>query len=145
MPRGVRRAPVIATPDGTLLRPDVGEMGVAVILEQVGVYGAYEGRVDGTPKDQVAVNVSAAESDLTVADPRELLLGVAESTDSTFKGVAAPTSIEIESRQRVWRFLVLVAVLLLLAESVIASRGWRGRARRAIVASPVATSERSQG
>lgn len=145
MPRGVRRAAVIAEPDGTLLRPEAGESGVAVILQQVGVYAAYEGRVDGSPRDRVAVNVGPAESDLTVADAGELLLGVSESTDSTLTGVTAPTSLEIESRQRAWRVLVLLALLMLLAESVIASRGWRGRARRATVQPAVATPEGSKG
>ena len=136
MPRGVRRAAVISAPDGTLLRPEATEFAVAVTLEQVGVYAAYEGRVDGSPRDRMAVNVGPAESDLTVADPRELLLGVSESADSTLRGITAPTAIEIESRQVAWRILVLIAVLLLLAESVIASQGWRGRARRATVVSP---------
>lgn len=141
MPHGVRREAVIVAPDGSLLRPEATEFSVAVTLEQVGVYAAYEGRVDGTPRDRVAVNVSAGESDLTVADPRELLLGVTETPDSTLRGITAPTSIEIESRQSAWRLLLVVALLMLLAESVIASRGWRGKARRATIVSP----ERSQG
>ena len=141
MPHGVRRAAVIVAPDGTLLRPEATEFAVAVTLEQVGVYAAYEGRVDGSPKDRIAVNVSPVESDLTVADARELLLGVSESADSTLQGITVPTSIEIESRQAAWRLLLFAALLLLLAESVIASRGWRGRARRATIVSP----ERSQG
>ncbi len=141
MPRDVRRDPVIAAPDGGLLRPEVGERGAAVILEHPGVYAAYEGRVDGAPRSRVAVNVAAAESELTAADPRELLLGVGESADSTLRGVTAPTSLEIESRQRVWRILILLVALLLAVETVIASRGWRGRARRATLVSP----EGSQG
>ena len=111
-----------------------------MILEQVGVYGAYEGRVEGVARDRVAVNVGPAESDLTPADPNELLLGVAESADSTFRGVTAATSIELESRQRLWRWLIAIVAVLLLAETVIASQGWRGRARRATIVSP----ERSQ-
>ena len=144
MPRNVRRDPVIAAPDGALLRPQAGEAGApgaAVILEHPGVYAAYEGRVDGAPRSRVSVNVSAAESELTAADPRELLLGVGEAADSTLRGVTAPTSFEIESRQRVWRILILLVALLLAAETVVASRGWRGRARRATLVSP----EGSQG
>ena len=87
------------------------------------------------------MNVPAAESELVSADARELLLGVGESADSTLRGTTAATTIEIESRQRAWVWLVLLAALLLLAESVIASQGWRGRARRATVVQP----EGSQG
>lgn len=137
-PRGLRREPVIAAPSGELLRPDSGS---AVILQQVGVYTAYEGRVDGAPRARTAVNVAAAESELVTASPNELLLGVSESPDSTLRGLEAPTSMELESRQRVWRWLILLAAVLLVAESVIASQGWRGRARRATIVSP----ERSQG
>ncbi len=142
VPQAIRQDPVIAAPDGDLLRPGAGAGAsrAAVILEQVGVYGAYEGRVEGAPRDRVAVNVGPAESDLTPADPTELLLGVGESTDSTFRGVTAATSIELESRQRLWRWLLAFVALLLLAETVIASQGWRGRARRATIVSP----ERSQ-
>jgi hypothetical protein len=127
---------VVASPDGTLIRPEGTGRGAALILEQVGVYAAYEGRVDGTPRARVAVNVAATESDLVTADGRELLLGVGESSDSTLRGIGAASTLEIESRQRVWRWLVLLAAALLLAETVIASRGWRGRARRATVVLP---------
>lgn len=137
-PGGLRREPVIVAPSGDLLRPDSGS---AVVLQQVGVYTAYEGRVDGAPRARTAVNVAAAESELVTASPNELLLGVAESADSTLRGLDAPTSIDIESRQRVWRWLILLAAVLLVAESAIASQGWRGRARRATIVPP----ERSQG
>ncbi len=131
-PRGVRREPVIAAPDGALTRPAAGAA-AGIVLDQVGVYGAYEGRVDGAPRARVAVNVQPGESELVTASPNELLLGVSESSDMTFRGVTTPTSIELESRQRLWRWLVLLAVLLLAGESLIASQGWRGRARRATV------------
>lgn len=137
-PGGLRRAPVIVAPDGELLRPEPGS---ALILGQVGVYAAYEGRVDGPPRARTAVNVAAAESELVTARPNELLLGVSESADSTLRGLEAPTTMELESRQRVWRWLILLAAALLIAESVIASQGWRGRARRATIVPP----ERSQG
>lgn len=140
-PRGLRRDPVIAAPDGTILRPEATGDRAALILQQVGVYAAYEDRVDGAPRARAAVNVAAGESELVSASPSELLLGVGESADSTLRGITAPTSVELESRQRVWRWLIVLAALLLLGESVIASQGWRGRARRATLVSP----ERSQG
>lgn len=129
-PRGVRRAPVVRAPDGTLIRPDSGAE-AALILEQAGVYAAYEGSVDGTPRALAAVNVGAAESDLVAADPAELLLGVSTSTDSTARDAGVQTSAEVEGRQGIWRILLLVVVVLLAVETVIASRGWRGRATRA--------------
>jgi len=138
-PRGLRRDPVIVAPDGALIRPQ-GDREAAVILQQVGVYAAYEARVDGTPRARVAVNVAPGESDLVSASPNELLLGVGESADTTLQGITSATSVELESRQRVWRWLIALAALLLIGEAVIASQGWRGRARRATLPIP----ERSQ-
>ena len=136
VPRDVRREPVVAAPDGAIIRLQGAVNGVALILQQVGVYAAYERRVDGTPRARVAVNAPAAESELLSADARELLLGVGESADSTLRGLTAATTAEVESRQQAWRWLVLLAALLLLAETVIASQGWRGRARRDTVVQP---------
>ena len=136
VPREARREPVVAAPDGALIRPQGAVNGAALILQQVGVYAAYEQHVDGTPRARVAVNAPAAESELVSADARELLLGVGESADSTLRGLTAATTTEVESRQRAWRWLVLLAAVLLMAETVIASRGWRGRARRATVVQP---------
>src|SRR5690606_36966187 len=138
-PRGVRRALVVRAPDGTLIRPgedgpgaadrpattasgasisDSGPLAgrrqatsTALILEQPGVYAAYEGSVDGTPRALAAVNVGALESDLVAADPNELLLGVSTSTDSTARDAGVQTSAEVEGRQGIWRILLLVVVL----------------------------------
>jgi hypothetical protein len=133
MPRAVRRSPVIAAPDGALLRPEGDSAGFAVILERPGVYAAYEERVDGAPRALAAVNVGAAESDLVAADPGELLLGVETSADPAMRDAGIASAVEVEGRQRVWRLLLLAAVLLLVGETVLAARGWRGRARRATI------------
>ena len=48
-------------------------------------------------------------------------LGVGESADSTLRGITAPTSVELESRQRVWRWFtegnvpVKIGMLVLFA------------------------------
>lgn len=144
-PRGVRRAPVVVAPGGALLRPAADSAGAAVILERPGVYAAYEERVDGVPRARVAVNVAAAESDLVPADPGELLLGVATASDSTVRDASLQTAVEIESRQGAWRLLLLAAALLLAGETVVAARGWRGKARRATIESIGTTPARSQG
>lgn len=134
LPRGVRRAPVIVAPDGSLLRPDAdGSAGPMVTLERPGVYAAYEERVDGAPRALTAVNVPAAESDLTSADPRELLLGVGRSGESEDRSASPATAVEMEGRQRLWHTLLLVVALALVAEALWSARGWRGHARRASI------------
>jgi hypothetical protein len=134
VPRGVRRDPVVRAPDATLTRPDAaGDGGPAVLLALPGIYAAYEGRVDGAPLAIVAVNAPVQESDLTRADPRELLLGVGTVSDSIRADGPAAAALELETRQRGWRWLLLLAGVLLLAESVIGARGWRAQARRATI------------
>jgi hypothetical protein len=95
------------------------------------VYAAYEERVDGAPRALTAVNVPAAESDLTAADSRELLLGVGRAEESGERAAAPATPIEVEGRQRLWRALLLVALAALALEAVWGARGWRGHSRRA--------------
>jgi hypothetical protein len=87
------------------------------------------------------VNTPASESDLTSVDARELLVGVA-MTDADGAAVAGPAGeLEREKRQGWWRWLLAAAAVLLLAETVVANRGWRGRAARLTVAGPLPGSE----
>ena len=73
------------------------------------------------------MNSPASESDLSTVDARELLLGVKQSAPGAGAGPDAPTQIEVESRQRLWRLLLIAAGLLLL-ETFVGNRGWRGTA-----------------
>lgn len=133
-PRAVRGAVVVTTPDGALLRFEPNaDIPAAVTLERPGVYAAYQGRVDGAPRALTAANTPTAESDLTMADAKELLLGVGRVAEDA-RGDATPaTAVEVEARQRLWRWLLLAVAALLVVETVVGAIGWRGRARRASV------------
>jgi hypothetical protein len=123
--------PVIATPSGALLRPGTDSAARALTLNESGYYQMYEGRAAGEPALVLAVNPPPAESDLTPADPRELMLGVRRGDSSLALNAPPPSREEREGRQRVWRLLLLAAAGLLLIESLVANRGWRA------VSSPV--------
>jgi len=84
----------------------------------------------------VAANPPAGESDLTPADPRELLLGVRRSDSASASALAPPAPAEREGRQRVWRILLVLAAVLLVAETIVANRGWRGTATHVLPAPP---------
>lgn len=127
LPEGLRE-PVIATPGGALLRPAVDSGNRAVALQEAGFYDIYEGRAAGEPITSVAVNPPALESDFTPADPRELLLGVRRGDSTSAAAATPPAPAEREGRQRLWRLLLAAAVVLLIAEMIVANRGWRGSA-----------------
>jgi hypothetical protein len=135
VPTGTRD-PVVVTPAGDILRPSSDSGPCVVVLGTAGFYAVHQGRAAGEPLDVLAANPPAAESDLTPADPRELLLGVRRS-DSTLATAAAPaTSAEREKGQRLWRLLLVGAAMLLVAETIVANRGWRATGSNLAAASP---------
>jgi hypothetical protein len=133
LPTGLKE-PAVLTPAGAIVRPAHDTVGSTVALRESGVYSLYEGRVQGEPIGLLAVNAPLGESDLTPIDARELLLGVRPSAASADGSVDVPTRTEVEGRQRLWRFLLAAVAVLLLAETFMASRGWRGTASRLTVA-----------
>ncbi|MES2124793.1 MAG: BatA domain-containing protein [Gemmatimonadota bacterium] len=122
---------VVAAPSGALERPDSAHGG-ALLLEESGIYSAYSVRASGVPAALVAANPPRAESDLTRLPREELLLGVSDADTSRASRHVA-TAEELEQRQQVWRWLLLVAALLLLIESWLVGRGWRARPGRTII------------
>jgi hypothetical protein len=131
--RATVQDPVVAGPDGTLERPAVDSAGSAVVLRTSGLYSAYQGRVTGEPLDVVAVNPPPGESDLTPVDPRELLLGITETSTEEGGFATPPTSAELEARQGTWRWLLALVAVLVLGETLLSTRGWRATARRSAV------------
>lgn len=129
---------VVTTPTGQLVRPRTDSSGNAVPLADAGVYTAYRERVTGEPAAMLAVNVATSESELTPIDTTELLLGVrtAVATDSAKSTGAPETPEELERRQNPWRILLIIAGLVVLVETVLATTGRRGVARRPISGSP---------
>ncbi|MEP6778395.1 MAG: BatA domain-containing protein [Gemmatimonadaceae bacterium] len=124
------KEPAVTIPDGSIVRPPRDTVGATVPLTNSGLYSAYDGKVQGEPVALVAVNAPASESDLTPVDPREMLLGVKQSNDSTAVSNDIPTRVEVESKQRLWRLLLIAAALLLIGETLFSNRGWRGISTR---------------
>ena len=128
--------PVVEAPDRSLLRPASDSLGAAVPLGDAGLYRAFRGAVGGEAEAVLAVNAPASESVLTPMDTTELLLGVSTGTDSLRTTGAGPaTDEELERKQSSWRVLLALALVALLVETIVASRGRRGTARRVAPAS----------
>ena len=109
-PGGARLTENRITPDGDLL----------VTAREPGFYRL---RYNGVP-GFAAVNSDGAEGDFTKLNFAEFAVGVTGGA-GTAEGAAANRNLsgeEIEGRQKVWWALLLVALLLLLAESFLARR-----------------------
>lgn len=129
LPGAVER-PVVEAPDHTLMRPGTDSPGFTVPLADAGVYRVYEGSVNGAVAGTMAVNAPPSESDLTPMDTSELLLGVRATADSAAAGDGVATDDAVERQQSWWRVLLALALAALAMETVIATRGRRGVARR---------------
>ncbi len=71
-----------------------------------------------------AVNLARAEADLTAMDPEELLASVAWNSGAAIDGeeAATPDPTAIEAGQSLWWYLVVVAMIMLLAETALSNR-----------------------
>jgi hypothetical protein len=109
-PGGERLSETRLTPDGDLL----------VSAREPGFYRL---RYNDRP-DFAAVNIDGAEGDFTKLNFGEFIAGVTGGAGGA-EGSEANRNLsneEVESRQKVWWSLLLVALLLLLAESFLARR-----------------------
>lgn len=133
---GTLADPVVEAPDRSLVRPAVDSLGAAIALTDAGLYRAFRGRVGGEAEAMLAANVPPGESVLTPMDTTELLLGVGTGSDTvrvTSTGVDSDQ--ELERKQSSWRILLAIALAALIVETIVATRGRRGTARRVIPAS----------
>ena len=115
---------VAVAPSGTRLH--LGTSGEPAAL-QLAEQGFYEIRPDRGASDStrvVAVNVDLAESDLAPLDTALFAAAVAPLATAT--GSRRPSETispaELERRQRTWWFLLLAALLVLGAETVLSNR-----------------------
>jgi len=102
-------------PSGERLDPGAG-------LLELRESGFYELRApDGAATEALAVNVDAAESDLTPVDPEELA-GSLSRPAAGVASAAGQTPEEREDQQRVWWFVLLGALFALTADTALSNR-----------------------
>jgi hypothetical protein len=135
-PGGVWRLPrtlanaVVRTPSGAL--PTITER-LVVMPPEAGIFEAFDGEPTSAPVALMAVNAPAAEADLASGPAGAMLPGGVGVSEATSAPGATPSATELEARQGAWRWLVVLAVVLLGAEVLVASRGWRGAAPAATI------------
>jgi hypothetical protein len=98
--------------------------GEALELPAPGFYEVRTGDADNRPVTVVAANVDFSESDLTGVDPDEVRTVVAggDAAEATAAGVEPPRDEVTEQSQRLWWYLLFAGMLILIVESLVASR-----------------------
>jgi hypothetical protein len=112
---------LLNTPSGQRLQADQGS--TLLRLDEQGVYEVREARAGGATVALHAVNVDAAESDLSAMDPQEVVSAVTRPSEGRARGgaVTLPRE-EQERRQSFWWYLLITAFVLLTTEAVLANR-----------------------
>jgi hypothetical protein len=94
-------------------------------VSQPGFYDVRIAGQDNTPVTTVAANVDLTESDLSSVDPALVTQGVTgpgTNGAAANAGAAPPRDEVTEQSQRLWWYLLFAGMLLLIGESVVASR-----------------------
>lgn len=119
---------VVQTPDGREVRL-AADVSTFSETDRPGIYRAKV----GSTETRFAVNLSASESltaplDLEQLEQRGVRMGTEQTRSQRIDRVRQQRDTELESRQKVWRWLIVVSLGLLVLET-----WWAGRAERKIV------------
>jgi hypothetical protein len=115
--------PAVDAPDGERIT-DRKQTSAGELIVAAREPGFYRLRYSGN-SDFAAVNLDGKESDLTRLDVEAFVTSVTGADSKSPAQAAARERLskeEIESRQRVWRLLLLAALLLFITEAVLARR-----------------------
>jgi hypothetical protein len=110
---------VVASPSGERTTLEGGSTSLFTLDEQ----GFYQLRVAGQDRARaVAVNVNFTESDLSRITEEEVRAAIETTAVDTKSSTEEATPAENERRQAIWWNLLVMAALLLAAESIISNR-----------------------
>jgi len=126
---GLTEAELVAiSPSGERILVSEGVRAGFLTTTEQGIYEVHDATTPSESPLTLAVNVDLAESNLTSVDPDELasmLTGrvTGDGGDSPVEGqTRAFTSEDLERRQGVWWYLLVVVFLLFVAETIISNR-----------------------
>jgi hypothetical protein len=77
--------------------------------------------VAGRPPRRIAINVDPSESDPARLSPEDFLAAVTP-LESRRQGPLSLEARQQEERQNLWRYMILVMIAALVAESLVAAR-----------------------
>jgi hypothetical protein len=105
--------------------------GDALELSSPGFYEVRGAGADPAPEMVVAANVDLSESDLTSFDPATVaaaVSGTGSADAAAASGLEPPRDEVAEQSQRLWWYVLFAGMLLLIGETLLASRMSRGAA-----------------
>ena len=123
----------VETPSGkTIEVRGVGGAAPALTVSEQGFYVARRPDAAGAPALTVAANLDAAEADPARVEPAEIVRAVTAGGGSRASGAAAATLTreDQEERQGLWWYLLVGALTLLAAETLLSNRLSRAQASR---------------
>jgi hypothetical protein len=119
---------VVVSPGGDQVTLGQGGVGSVELSDQ----GFYTVRLAGSGDRRpyvVAVNLDSSESDLTALPPAEFLASVTSREAVAAAGQSLEpselTPVEMEKRQSIWWFLLVIGLLMLFVESVLSN--WQSK------------------
>jgi hypothetical protein len=118
---------VVETPSGRREVRKLAQGEYSLQLEEAGIYQVRPVESQRAPAALIAANVDPEESDLSRVDAEEIARAVASSGSGSGERAGSPriaglTAEAKERRQRLWWYLLVGALMLLAAESVVARR-----------------------
>lgn len=123
VPSGDRR---LVRPSGEQTAFPTAERSRVVELAEQGFYEIRDRTGHDARPQVVAVNVDVSESDLTPLDPEEMIAAITGSARSdrvaAEKAAERLTPQEQERRQALWRYLLLIGLALLAADTIVSNR-----------------------
>lgn len=124
---GLTAADLVAvSPSGARLSVSEGERAGFLTLAEQGFYEIRDATTSEGALLTLAANVDLSESDLSAIDPAELASSVTGRTmggrDEAVEPARTLTGEDLERRQSVWWYLLVLALGLLIAETVVSNR-----------------------
>ncbi|HET7631343.1 MAG TPA: VWA domain-containing protein, partial [Gemmatimonadaceae bacterium] len=116
---------VLESPSGKRTRLHASGGDHLAELDEAGFYELRDAATAIGSGRPVAVNVDPAESDLSHVDPKELVAAVASRGPGAVAGsspAATASPRDMERHQKVWWYLLIGALLVLAAESLLSNR-----------------------
>jgi hypothetical protein len=114
------------SPSGRRVPVTEGERAGFLALDEQGLYEIHDATAAGDSLLTLAVNVDLQESDLTTVDPEELASAVTGRAGGEREAADAPARVfspeDLERRQGIWWYLLVVAFCLLVGETVVSNR-----------------------